>query len=160
MEKSVVFVNVNGDLLRKDILAMAGSIRAFADQNGIAPQYLSSVITGTKIPTVDYVDKVTKGLYKPNGYYYAGPPKEKSWNYNPAGGGSKKADIQEKDCGGGGTNTILVNIGKQTFERMREQEILLEDIKQGNEEIIASIKELTEIAARMLHIWGGERHGD
>ena len=62
--------------------------------------------------------------------------------------------------GGGGTNTILVNIGKQTFERMKEQEILLEDIKQGNEEILAAVKELTEIAARMLHIWGGEKHGN
>lgn len=160
MEKSVIFVNVKGDLLKEDILAIAGSIRAFAEQNGVAPQYLSSVITGAKIPTVDYVDKITKGLYKPVGYYYAGHPKGKSWNYNPTGGGSKKADIQETECGGGGTNTILVNIGKQTFERMKEQEILLEDIKQGNEEILAAVKELTEIAAKMLHIWGGEKHGN
>ena len=58
--------------------------------------------------------------------------------------------------GSGSTDKILLNIGKQTYERMKDQESLLEDIKASNELILHTIKTQTTLMARLLAIWEGK----
>lgn len=58
--------------------------------------------------------------------------------------------------GSGSTDKILLNIGKQTYERMKDQESLLEDIKASNELILSAIKTQTTLMARLLAIWEGK----
>lgn len=132
-------VRLDGDLLRDEIKAKAGGIQLFAGSIGVSDTTVHKALNGVEVST-RIEDAITRGLFRPEGYF------------------RMKETVPKKDGEGSTENTdkILITISKQTYEGMKDQEALLEDIKASNELILSAIKTQTTLLARLLAIWEGK----
>lgn len=68
-------VLLNGALLKEDIQNMAGDQKLFAEAIGVSRETIRKAINGIEISTF-VAKKITKGLFKPDGYYNAAVEKK------------------------------------------------------------------------------------
>lgn len=128
-------VLLDGEKLDTDIRKLAGSHKLLAESIGINSATLSKAINGNPI-SAPYAEKIERGLFKPIGYYRK---KEAS---TESGGGST-----------GNIEKILLAMGGQLHTDLQSIVILMEDIKQQQEELLQQQKAQATLTARLLANW-------
>lgn len=114
----------------------------FAESLGLSPTTLSSCLKGLPI-TESTEDKITRGLFKPTGFFRL-----------------KEEVVQveaQKPATTTKTDTVIINMGKQLYDNQKDIIRLLEDIKQEQEATTNAIKTMSTLVARLLALWEGEK---
>lgn len=131
---------IDGDKVKADLKALGIDAKTFWQSIGISHGTWGNAMNGLPL-SPDVEDKITRGLFKPTGYYRKQTPKP------------EPVKTEKAVC------------SKDYTENFEDITNLLDDIKATNEQILAVLnvtaqqfKSMVTLQARLLALWEGERH--